>query len=329
MNRPERTKVDMATPPRDSDHSDTNRAAGQPPVTPADLSRWRADDVPNFQAVVALAEKIRAESSQQTSKFAAVLFDTRTGEILGASANQFASGLAMSNGEMRRDRDLKDKSIAHAEERVLDQYTRRVLNGEAKPVPPQHLGLYATNFCCPRCGRKISEQGIGLFVSTTNSLDTNDRFARNWASDIMLGKQMLDQREARIGGPVRTRLVTLPADPHMAAQGHFNWADMRRDHFTGVRHHAELHKMGKAGYVAPGQGQRPALQQPEGNPGGGPFDPANDPRTDGRPEPPHTPLGDRRPRRRPDSGRDLATGTDGGAAPKPPSGQRPGPGGRR
>ncbi|MEO0393629.1 MAG: hypothetical protein AAF213_10340, partial [Pseudomonadota bacterium] len=225
-----------------------------------DVSRWRqgkGDVVPNMGAIIAAAEAERDNSSQRTSKFAAVVFDRRTGDILSVASNQLASGLEMTKQEMAQDRDLKDKSIGHAEERALDQYAKSVLKGEAKAVPPEHLGVYATNFCCPRCARKISEQGVGLFVSTTNSLDPDDpspmfgRFAKNWSSDTMLGKRILESRKAEDSGAVETALVTIDSSLKQAAKGRFKWADNTVDHFKKVRAQAELQALGKGGYIPP------------------------------------------------------------------------------
>ena len=227
---------------------------------PIDVNRWRQgkdEPVPNMAAIIAAAEAERPSSSQRTSKFAAVVFDRRNGDILSVASNQLASGLEMTKEEMARDRDLKDKSIGHAEERALDEYARKVLKGEAKPVPPEHLGVYATNFCCPRCARKISAQGVGLFVSTTNSLDPDDpspmfgRFAKNWSSDTMLGKRILESREEALGGPVETALVTIDSALEQAAKGRFTWADPDQDHFAKVRAQAELQALGRGGYIPP------------------------------------------------------------------------------
>ena len=229
---------------------------------PLDIAKWRQGSqndgpVPNMGAIIAAAEAARETSSQRTSKFAAVVFDRRDGSILSVASNQFASGLEMTKEEMAQDRDLKDKSIGHAEERALDTYARDVLRGKAKPVPPEHLGVYATNFCCPRCARKISTTGVGLFVSTTNSLDPDDpspmfgRFAKNWSTDTMLGKRILESREAELGGPVETVLVSVDSSLEQAAKGRFAWADPNADHFAKVRAQAELQKLGKGGYIPP------------------------------------------------------------------------------
>lgn len=248
---------------------------------PVDLDGWRRkkpETIPNMSAIIAAAEAERETSSQRTSKFSAVVFDRRNGEILSVASNQFASGVEMSKAEMAQDRDLKDKSVAHAEERALDGYARSVLKGEAPAVPPEHLGVYATNFCCPRCARKISEQGVGLFVSTTNSLDPDDpspmfgRFAKNWSSDTMLGKRILDSRKPEIGGPVETHLLTLDSSLTQAAKGEFKWADPTVDHFARVRAQAELQALGKGGYIPPAA-DAPAKMAPVANDQPGPRKP--------------------------------------------------------
>lgn len=226
---------------------------------PFDLDKWRREHepIPNMAAIIAAAEAERVNSTQRTSKFAAVVFDRRNGQILSVASNQFASGISMSDEEMAADRTRKDKSTAHAEELALDRYTSAVLEGKAPVVPPEHLGVYATNFCCPGCSRKISNMKVGTVVSTTNSLDPQDpselfgRFAKNWASDSALGEEMLKNRAPEKGGPVEILLVTLDSTLEKAAKGEFRWADMSVDHFAEVRARAELQKLGKGGYIPP------------------------------------------------------------------------------
>ncbi|MBV6633209.1 MAG: hypothetical protein KI792_09280 [Alphaproteobacteria bacterium] len=247
----------MSTPLDDRPDGDPPKPDDATPAIGANLARWRAqgggdtDPIPNMEAIIAAAQEMQPYSSQRTTKVAAVLFDIRTGEILGKAANSFASGIHMTDDEMRADRDRKDKNIAHAEETVLDDFMRRVNNGETPPVPTKYLGVYATHSSCPRCARKISRTGISTFVSTTSSLDVDDRFARNWAVDIMDGKEILDKREEDLGGPVDVRLVTVDPDPELAAKGKFKWADPRTDHFKPVEEQAARLKAGDAEYQPP------------------------------------------------------------------------------
>lgn len=151
-----------------------------------------SQDQIDLVAVVRAAEAVRAESSQENSKFAAVLFDRRKGTILMPSANSFAPGVSLTLQEMRADREKKDDYISHAEFRALSRYTRAVLEGRMAGTDPAGLGLYTTNAPCPACAKAISEMGVGWIGIDARSVDPGrDRYARNWAIKIMRGLDIL------------------------------------------------------------------------------------------------------------------------------------------